>query len=578
MAKILGIEIGSSITRICEMDYKTKNPKLYKFVCIPTPRGVVDDGFIQENVEFSLALKKVLSDNKITTKQVIFTVSSSKIVTREVSIPAVKTNQVGTYIRANATDYFPIDLTLYELAHMNLGAYKAEDGSDKLRVMVIAASKELISGYSSLAASCGLRLQSIDYAGNSVYQIMKEETTSQTELVVKVEENSTIASVISNGSLVLQRNLAFGIDRAVQAMVAAPEYPEDTYEAALNTMCRRACVKVVLSDRTRMIEPESNAGESETVTEARKRITETFTQMIGNISRMVELHNQKDKENPITQITLVGVGSEVVGLYKLFTNELGIATRVVKNLRSVSYFHSVDQESIAKYISAIGSTFEPVNLMSLGSKQKVKTTVDYGKLSILLAIVFIALNAYLCFLSIPPYLEAQQEEKDLKSQEATYAPAEPVYHQYNGMVAFYKEVLTNTMQTEHPNNNLIPFLEELEKKIISDASVMEFTSTKENAVIMFEAPDYEAAAKLIETMRTFDSVQAVAVTSITEVKVEAVEASEDREATPASQHVEFEVICFYYGTNVPEALAEIQAQEAEKAAQEAQAADVAATN
>ena len=64
--------------------------------------------------------------------------------------------------------------------------------------MVIAASKELIAGYTALAASCGLRIQHVDYAGNSVFQLMKEECGSETALVVKVEEDSTIASVICN--------------------------------------------------------------------------------------------------------------------------------------------------------------------------------------------------------------------------------------------------------------------------------------------------------------------------------------------------------------------------------------------
>lgn len=545
MAKILGIEIGSSITRICEMDYKTKNPKLYKYVCIPTPNGVVDDGFLSENVEFSLALKKALSDNKITTKQVIFSISSSKIVTREVTIPAVKSAQVGTYIRANATDYFPIDLSLYELAHITLGGFKAEDGSDKLRVMVIAASKELVAGYSAFASSCNLKLQAVDYAGNSVFQIMKEESNGDTELIVKVEENSTIASVISNRSLVLQRNLAFGIDRAVHAMVDAPEYAEDNYEAALATMCRRACVKVVLSDRTRMIEPESSAGESEAMTEARKRITETFTQMISNISRIIELHNQKDKENPISQITLVGVGSEVVGLNKLFTNELGIPTKVIKNLRSVSYFHSVDQESIAKYISCIGSTFEPVNLLSEGTKQKVKTTVNYAQISLLLVLLFIVINAFMCYLAIPPYLEQQEREEELKAREAEYAPAEPLYHQYNDMLDFYNQAIVLGNVINHPNDQLVAFMEELESKILQSACVLEFTSMGDVAVIKFKANDYEEAAKIIETMRTFKSLVNVTSSEIVEVKIEAREATVNTEAVEASQHVEFEVVCYY---------------------------------
>lgn len=545
MAKILGIEIGSSITRICEMDYKVKNPKLYKYVTIPTPSGMVDDGFLQENIEFSLKLKRILSDNKISTKQAVFTISSSKIVTREVNIPAVKTAQVGTYIRANATDYFPIDLSLYELAHIVLGSFKADDGSDKLRVMVIAASKELVAGYSAFAASCGLKLQSVDYAGNSVYQLMKEEVSGGTELVVKIEENSTIASVISNGSLVLQRNLAMGVDRAVNVMVKANEYPEDTYADAFATMCRRACVRVALSDRTRLIEPESNAGESEAITEVRKAITETFTQLISNVSRIIELHNQKDRENPVTSVTLVGLGSEVVGLYKLFTNELGIPTKVIKNLRSVSYFHSVDQESIAKYVSCIGATFDPVNMVSEATKQKVKTTVDYGKLSVLFGLLFAILIGGMCYLSIPPYLEAKAEKEDLQAKEVQYAPAEPIYHQYNGMVAFYDEVRTQYNLTENPNDGLVKFLEELEKKMVEGSVITQFSSQKDRVVMNMQAPDYEAAAKMIEKLRGFDSLNAVAVASINEVKVDAIEESEDHEAQEARTYVEFEIVCFY---------------------------------
>lgn len=498
MAKILGIEVGNSFTRICELDYKTKNPKLYKYITIPTPNGVINDGFLQENVEFSLAIKKALSDNKITTKQAIFTVSSNKIVTREVMIPAVKTNQVGTYIRANATDYFPIDLALYELAHVVLGTVKTEGEADKLRVMVIAASKELIAGYTALAASCGLRIQHVDYAGNSVFQLMKEECGSETALVVKVEEDSTIASVICNGELMLQRNLASGIDRAVNMMVQAPEYPENTYEAAFQTMCRRACVKVVLNERTRMIEPESNAGESEAVTEARKRITDTFAQLISNVARVIELHNTKNRNNPITSIILVGLGADVIGLNKLFTNELGIQTQVIKNLGGVSYFHSVDQESIAKYVASIGATFEPVNLLGDGSKAKVKTTVDYGKLSVLIGVLAVVVIGGMCALAIPPYLEEQQTEKDLKEKITLYEQAEKLYNSYNGLKSLDEEVAMQYRITEHPNNNLIAFLSEMETKLPSDSYLQELVSNGESAALKVRASSYEEAAKSLK--------------------------------------------------------------------------------
>ncbi len=540
MAKILGIEVGNSFTRICELDYKTKNPKLYKYITIPTPNGVINDGFLQENVEFSLAIKKALSDNKITTKQVIFTVSSNKIVTREVMIPAVKTNQVGTYIRANATDYFPIDLALYELAHIVLGTVKTEGEADKLRVMVIAASKELIAGYTALAASCGLKVQHVDYAGNSVYQLMKNETESDTELVVKVEEDSTIASVICNGELTLQRNLASGIDRAVNMMVQSPEYPENTYEAAFQTMCRRACVKVVLNERTRMIEPESNAGESEAVTEARKRITDTFAQLISNVARVIELHNTKNRNNPITKITMVGLGADIIGLNKLFTNELGIQTQVIKNLGSVSYFHSVDQESIAKYVASIGATLEPVNLLGDGTKAKVKTTVDYGKLAVLIGVLAVAAIGGMCALAIPPYLEEQQNETELNQLIATYEEAEKLYNSYNGLKALDEQVAMQYRITEHPNNGLIAFLSEMESKLPSDSYLQEFLSDDKAATMKVRASSYEEAAKIVSIFRDFESVQTVVAASFTENYTEP---TDDKEA---QYYVEVELVCYYY--------------------------------
>ena len=103
--KILSIEIGNSITRICEMDYRVKEPKVYRYFCIPTPAGAVEDGFVTEKPDLALAIKKVIAENKIKTKLVVFTVTSSKIVTREVTMPALKMNQVGSFIKANANDY-----------------------------------------------------------------------------------------------------------------------------------------------------------------------------------------------------------------------------------------------------------------------------------------------------------------------------------------------------------------------------------------------------------------------------------------------------------------------------------------
>lgn len=42
--RVLGIEIGENLTRVVEIDYKAKNPKIYNMFGFPTPPGMINDG------------------------------------------------------------------------------------------------------------------------------------------------------------------------------------------------------------------------------------------------------------------------------------------------------------------------------------------------------------------------------------------------------------------------------------------------------------------------------------------------------------------------------------------------------
>ena len=43
--RVLSIEIGYSMTQVCEMDYQSKRPKVYGVFSMKTPEGVIQDGF-----------------------------------------------------------------------------------------------------------------------------------------------------------------------------------------------------------------------------------------------------------------------------------------------------------------------------------------------------------------------------------------------------------------------------------------------------------------------------------------------------------------------------------------------------
>ena len=83
---MLSVEIGRSMTRIVEMDYQAKKPKVYKCVEVETPEGAVRDGYLDPAKRERLkdAVKSALKTNKIRTKRVLFTIFSGKIISREI--------------------------------------------------------------------------------------------------------------------------------------------------------------------------------------------------------------------------------------------------------------------------------------------------------------------------------------------------------------------------------------------------------------------------------------------------------------------------------------------------------------
>lgn len=513
MAKILSIEIGNSITRVSEMDFKVKNPKVYKYFSFQTPEGVLEDGFVQENSDFVIALKNALHENKIKTKSVIFSVTSTKIVTREVSVPTLKPAQLTTYIKANSNDYFPIDLSMYEIGHVVLGTDPADETGSKQRVMVMAAGKDLITGYAQLASRCGLKLHSVDYAGNSVFQMMKGEVGDEATLVVRIEDNSTVASVIVGENLVLQRTLATGVERAVRSLIDSPEFYESDYAAAFKQLCQKPVVKVVLSDRTRVLERDEAVFENDHAEEARVRITSTFTQLIGNLVRVTELYNSKDPLNPIRKVILTGIGAEVINLQKLFHNELGIAVETLRNVRSVSMTYGGD-DKIGRYIGVFGAAISPVGLTTTETKEKVKKPVNYGLYTILALLAIVVVLAGIFLKAYLPYQEQLKEEERLKALEAKYAPAEVVHKQYQCVEALYSQVQDKLAMTESNNDNMVAFLNELEAKLPVDVSLTAFSSTNESVGMIIHVADFNEAGKVLQILRTFESLQSVSISGL----------------------------------------------------------------
>lgn len=518
--RIICIEVGNSVTKICEMDFRTKNPKIYKFCTIPTPEGVYDDGFLDENPNFPLAIKQAVQFNKMKAKQAVCTIISSKIATREVIIPAVKKTQVAPLIEANASEYFPINLLDYELGHLVLENVKDNNGADKMKVLVMACNKQLINCYDKLCEAAGLHLVSVDFTGNSVFQIMKNEMRDEAEMVIKVEDKMSIVTVMTATNMLMQRNITYGIDNAVDALINNSAFPQKTYEEALDRLRQETCIKLVLNENTVMIEKEEVVKEvSEKVFRAMGEITEALAPLIGNVARVIDLYNSKNPDRPIKKIHLCGIGAEVSGLSKLFTNEIGVKTVVCENIRSISWNQANGVGSSGRYVAAIGSGIAPIGFINEEKKTSDLKDVNYRNVSILVLILTAVVIGALYFVSYVDYKKAKTREVLLNTEYNLYAPAEAVFKEYNDTKALYDSVMEGHRMVANANETLLSFMEDLEKTLPADAEVVKFQSNcseagAQVATIKIRFYSLEEGAKIIDELRKVRPDDSISVEKI----------------------------------------------------------------
>lgn len=567
MAKVVSIEVGYSFIKLCEMDYMVKAPRVYRFAMVPTPLNVIEDGYLKESAGLRNAIKEALYRNKMKTKRVVFTVASSKIINREVMLPPVKPNMMDSMIKANLSDYFPIDLSNHEISYVVLEKFKDGDNAGKSRVLLVAAEKVLVASYEALAQSCGLILMGLDYVGNSIYQAVKKETSKTSSMILKIEENQTTITVVKNNNMMLQRNVNYGLEEAVHEIAASPAFDVIDDKDAWKLIRNQCCIKAALANDTNIIEPDPEEEDDMETAQARINVTRSLAPLINSIARVMDFYNSRNPEH-IEQAYIMGMGGDMSGLSRLLTNELGVKTNVFEKLEGIVWHPNMGEGELFNYVACIGATMAPLGFISPEKQQKQqKQQSNSNSTAVLVGVFFVVASAALAANGYTTYQSALEEQKRLQGLESTYLPAEQIYQRYASMTTLYGDVLLGHLKTNRPNDNILNFLSELEEKLPATATVTDFSSNDDQATLRMQVADKDMAAGVIQTLREFASLQRVSVSSIQEVQEEikreqvanetAVgEEVASEEATTASgtteteqeyrRYVEFTILCTYY--------------------------------
>ena len=278
--RVLSIDITNESITIVEITASAKKQTyIHKVLIFETPEDSYEDGQIRDQERIAAEIRNQLASNGVTTKQAVFVMNSTKIVNREVEIPAVAPKKVGAMINANAADYFPVNnIEDYVIEHSVLESFTAGDGQKKMRVMAVAAPESMVASYYSLAAAAGLKCQELDYIGNAMLQLIKTQTTEQsTTMVIQLGSESTVLNVVNGDKLLLQRTVPYGTNPVVNTVMQEKGVDATT---AMTMLQNERIITVDFDDN---------------------EATGAFRYLINNIGRVMDFYASKNPDNPIDE-------------------------------------------------------------------------------------------------------------------------------------------------------------------------------------------------------------------------------------------------------------------------------------
>lgn len=495
--KVISIEAGIQWTKVALVDYRKKNPPVHEAFAFRTPEHAVEDGYIRDKDSLARALKEELVRRQILEKDVVFTLSSSKVVTREVVIPYVKDNKIKGIIDAQSRDYFPMDISGYTISYSKMDVVE-DDGKKQLKLLLVAIPDNLLGNYVSFAQLAGLKVETFDYIGNGCIQLMCDSFVDNA-MIIQLEEQATVISILENKKLAFQRVTPYGYGATISAVVDHPILGIDDEEKAFDFLLEHNVIfnKPSMPDNG---DPAQQAIDQTQADEAYEDLAESLRYHLRIANTALDYYQNQVKKEFVGNVYLVGDGSRFAGIHKLFAQELPLPLQKIdfakvidlRNQNGVNdqkkagkkkhqdYTDPVMEESSnprqpraatpVGFLSVIGAAVHP-----LDAKPKEMQEADSKKNDLHTAYVLLAGSLFISLLLIlgssVRQLIAHSEHRHLTDQLESLAYVQQTYDESSSVQQEEQGYVTIDDATKTKNEYLLPLIEQLEAELPSAIKV-----------------------------------------------------------------------------------------------------------
>lgn len=213
----IALDIGSTFVKLVQLKGSNKNYQLKKFGMVSLPPEVIVEGAVMDAGRVVEAIRELLASQKVTTKEVVISVSGSSVIIKRVSVADMTDEELSESIKWEAEQYIPFSIDDVNVDFQKLGAGAAEGQAD---VLLVAVKKDKINDYVNLVKEAGLEPVVMDvdaFALANMYElnyVLEEGTTA----LVNIGASVMNINILKDGVSIFTRDITVGGNRYTEAL------------------------------------------------------------------------------------------------------------------------------------------------------------------------------------------------------------------------------------------------------------------------------------------------------------------------------------------------------------------------
>jgi type IV pilus assembly protein PilM len=358
VSKTIAVDIGSKNIKILRGTLnKNGTVSISDVIIEPTPEGCIENGYVKSQTDLNLFLRALIGKNDMSKCDAHVVVRSSDIVTREISVPAVKgfklkkliENEIVT-VFGNTADYYTdyvangTEVVDYQTLH-KLSAY--------------AVPKEIVSSYMDVINSADAKPAVFDVHRNVISKLLadgnvsinQEPISGKTVLLVDIGASYMDIDLIIDGVDVYKRSVSIADDvKASEDTTSSSASMEDQIDALYSGGSEYDGYEGYESYDGY----EYGSGNDDYMYGSgnQSKISPVLSRANEEIYKIMQFALQKYSNKPVTKIYLYGGNSRLQGLDQYLSTALEVA---VDKICSISNVEISSDVNLADVLIAAGS-------------------------------------------------------------------------------------------------------------------------------------------------------------------------------------------------------------------------------